>query len=185
MGGMQLRTAALVGALALGVGWAVGTRMPVDRADGTAGRGSTGPRPLGVVPAATAQPFTEQLRHRLEHQPAAPRPSRNPFVFGSRPGVPGGSRPAPPSAPEPGREARPAAGAEEPPLPAPQFRLTGMAATDSVDGTEFTAILHDGRSLVFVKRGDTLAGGFEVVDVQESSVTLRDGTGAERILRLR
>jgi hypothetical protein len=59
-----------------------------------------------------------------------------------------------------------------------------MAANAGPDGPDYTAILHDGRDLVFVKRGDTLPGGFVVVDVQESTVTLRDGSGGERTLRL-
>jgi hypothetical protein len=46
-------------------------------------------------------------------------------------------------------------------------------------------MVHDGRALLFVRRGDTLAGGFEVVDVQESGITLRDAAGGERTLRLR
>ena len=46
-------------------------------------------------------------------------------------------------------------------------------------------MVNDGRSLLFVKRGDTLAGGFVVAEVDDSSVTLRDSTGGERTLRLR
>jgi hypothetical protein len=60
-----------------------------------------------------------------------------------------------------------------------------MAMTNGPEGPELTAMVHDGQSLVFVRKGDTLPGGFEVVDVQEASVTLRDGSGAERTLALR
>jgi hypothetical protein len=60
-----------------------------------------------------------------------------------------------------------------------------MATREGPDGPEFTAMVHDGRTLVFVRRGDTLSGGFEVVDVQESAITLRDAAGGERTLRLR
>jgi hypothetical protein len=184
MGGMQLRTAALVGVLGLGLGWAAGTRMPsAVPADAQQGRRSSGPRPLGVGQSVPAQPFTEQLRLRLERQPKALRPARNPFVFGAR------SAPAaaPPSAAgattAPSVEVAPTEA--EAPRPGSEFRLTGMASTQGPDGPEFTAIVHDGRSLVFVKQGDTLPGGFEIVDVQESSVTLRDSAGGERTLRLR
>jgi hypothetical protein len=37
---------------------------------------------------------------------------------------------------------------------------------------------------LYVQKGDRLPGGFEVVDIHESSVTLRDGAGGERTLRL-
>ena len=60
-----------------------------------------------------------------------------------------------------------------------------MATNEGPDGPEFTAIVHDGSGLLFVKRGDTLPGGLEVVDVQESGLTLRDASGSERSLRLR
>ena len=184
MGAMQLRTAALVGLVGLGLGWGVGSRMPAGApGDPPQRRSSSGPLPLGVGQGAPPQAFTEHLRLKLEQQPKAPRPSRNPFVFGS-------SRPA--SATTPGAAAAPAAEpvdtppeAPEPPRPGSEFRLTGMASTDGPDGPEFTAMVHDGRSLLFLKRGDTLPGGFVVADLDESSVTLRDGAGGERTLRLR
>ncbi len=55
MGGMQLRTAALVGVLGLGLGWAVGSRMPAATPDTQQGRSSAGPRPLGVGKAPPPQ----------------------------------------------------------------------------------------------------------------------------------
>lgn len=183
MGGMQLRTAALIGVLGLGLGWAVGSRMPAATPDPQQGRSSTGPRPLGVGQGTPPQAFTEQLRLKLDRQPKAPHPSRNPFVFGARPsaapagrGASGATAPAPPAEP---------ADDPEPPRPGSQFRLTGMASTEGPDGPEFTAMVNDGRSLLFVKRGDTLPGGFVVAELDEGSVTLRDSAGGERTLRLR
>jgi hypothetical protein len=130
------------------------------------------------------QAFTEQLRLKLERQPKAPRPSRNPFTFGSsRPAQAATARGAA-SAPASEPAAEPAE-APAPPRPGSEFRLTGMASTDGPDGPEYTAMVHDGRSLLFVKRGDTLAGGFVVAEVDESSLTLRDSAGGERTLRLR
>jgi hypothetical protein len=185
MGGMQLRTAALVGVLGLGLGWAVGSRMPAGGPAGTQqGRGTAGPRPLGVGQGVPAQPLTEQLRLKLERQPKAPHPSRNPFVFGARPSAAPAPRAAA-AATVPGTGTAAAANDPEPPRPGSEFRLTGMASSQGPDGPEFTAMVHDGRSLLFVKRGDTLPGGFAVVDLQESSVTLRDAGGSERTLRLR
>jgi hypothetical protein len=46
-------------------------------------------------------------------------------------------------------------------------------------------MVHDGRGLLYVQQGDPLPGGFTVVDIQESSVTIRDTVGGERTLRLR
>jgi hypothetical protein len=185
MGGMQLRTAALIGVLGLGLGWAAGTRMPADGAgDAQQGRRSQGPRPLGVGQSVPPQAFTEQLRLRLERQPKAPRPSRNPFVFGARsaPAATAPSGSVPRTTPPP-VDAVP--NVPDAPRPGSEFRLTGMAGTQGPDGPEFTAMVHDGRTLLFVRQGDTLPGGFEVVDVQESSVTIRDSAGGDRTLRLR
>jgi hypothetical protein len=184
MVGMQARTAALIGLLGLGVGWALGGGLQSSPGtEARQGRASAGPRPLGVPPTAGPSPLTEQLRLKMDKQPRAPRPARNPFVFGSRR--------APAASPSPrAREDRtPQVSVSdtvvEPPGAGAEFRLTGMATAQGADGPERTALVHDGRSLLFVKRGDTLPGGFEVVDVQESTVTLRDSTGSERTLLLR
>jgi hypothetical protein len=185
MGVMQLRTAALIGMLGLGVGWALGGRAPFGQASAPAeGRGSAGPRPLGVPPTVTVSPLTEQLRLKLDRQAGAPRPSRNPFVFGARRATPS-AVPAPALGDPTPREAVDQAPAAAPPPPGAQFRLVGMATTSGPDGPELTAMVHDGQSLVFGRKGDTLAGGFEIVEVQEASVTLRDSAGGERMLRLR
>jgi hypothetical protein len=72
----------------------------------------------------------------------------------------------------------------EPVEPGAAFRLAGMASTDGPNGPAWTAMVHDGRGLLYVQRGDALPGGFTVVDIQESSVTIRDTSGGERTLRL-
>lgn len=183
MGAMQVRTLALVGALSLALGWALGGRLqPSQSGERAEGRASSGPRPLGTAPSADVAPLTEQLRLRLEQKPRAPRPDRNPFAFGARrPAAPAVTRTDPAAAPvEAGTEPRP-----EPPEPGAEFRLAGMASTEGANGPVWTAMVHDGRGLLYVQRGDTLPGGFEVVDVQESAITLRDSAGGERTLRLR
>lgn len=179
MGGMQPRTVALVGLLSLSLGWALGGRTPFTTAgDNQAGRGSSGPRPLGVPPGVSFSP-PEPLKLPPPTAGRAPRPERNPFSFGERRAAPAARR-----------ELSEAASVSSAPLPAPEappapvLRLTGMATTAGPDGPEFTAMINDGQALVFVKRGEGIAG-FTVVDVQETSVTLRDGAGAERTLRLR
>jgi hypothetical protein len=182
MGAMQLRTLALVGALGLAMGWTVNERLQPSQPGGAAeGRPSSGPRPLGTAPPPDTAPFTEQLRLKLEQKPRAPRPDRNPFAFGSR-------RPAAPAARSdaraPGRVESVAEPPPEPPTPGAELRLAGMASTEGADGTVWTAMVHDGRGLLYVQKGDRLPGGFEVVDIHESSVTLRDGAGGERTLRL-
>ena len=182
MGGMQLRTVALVGALGLASGWALGGRMqPSQAGDGAQGR-STGPRPLGTAPAKDVAPLTEQLRLRLEQKPRAPRPDRNPFTFGGRRTTSAMTRNV---APSPAAVEAPPESPPEPPRPGAEFRLAGMASTQGADGPIWTAMIHDGRSLLYVQRGDSLPGGFAVIDIQETFVTLRDTAGGERTLSLR
>lgn len=180
---MQLRTVALVGGLGLTLGLAVGGRLPGQSSDAAQGRGSTGPRPLAVTPPANVAPLTEQLRLRLEQKPPAPRSARNPFAFGvRRPAATPGVSASPSVTPAP---SEPPPAPVEPPRPGSEFRLTGMASTQGSDGLVWTAMVHDGQGLLYVQRGDALPGGFEVVDVQETSITLRDTAGGERTLHLR
>ena len=183
MGGMQLRTVALVGGLGLTLGLAVGGRLPGQSPVAAPGRASTGARPLGTELPAHAAPLTEQLRLRLEQKPPAPRSDRNPFAFGSRRPAPAvGPSASPSAAPAP---IEPLPAPVEPPPPGSEFRLAGMASTQGPDGLVWTAMVHDGHGLLYVQRGDALPGGFEVVDLQETSITLRDTSGGERTLRLR
>jgi hypothetical protein len=183
MGAMPVRTLVLVGTLGLAMGWALGGRLQPSQPDGAAEGGrSSGPRPLGTAPPADAAPFTEQLRLKLEQKPRAPRPDRNPFTFAARrPAAPAArSTAAAPDSVDAVAEPPP-----DPPKPGAEFRLAGMASTEGADGTVWTAMVHDGRGLLYVQKGDALPGGFEVVDLQESSITLRDSAGGERTLRLR
>jgi hypothetical protein len=183
MSGMQLRTVALVGGLGLTLGLALGGRVPGQSSDAAPARGSSGPRPLAVTPPASVSPLTEQLRLRLDQKPPAPRTDRNPFAFGGRRSAPALGRSAAASVATAPTE--PAPEPAEPPPPGSEFRLTGMASTQGPDGVVWTAMVHDGQGLLYVQRGDALPGGFEVVDLQETSITLRDAGGGERTLRLR
>ena len=83
MGGMQLRTVALVGALGLASGWALGGRMQPSQAGDGAGTLNR-PASARYRPGEGRRALTEQLRLRLEQKPRAPRPDRNPFTFGGR-----------------------------------------------------------------------------------------------------
>jgi hypothetical protein len=181
MGGMQWRTVALVGALGLGLGWAMGGGLTSQSSGTPPAAPGRGPRPLGVEQGKDAAPLTQQLRLKLDQQRNRPQPSRNPFVFGSRAPAasPGRAESAVPStaiAPIDDLPERPAA---------PTFTLSGIATTASPDGPAFTAIISGGQGLLFVKLGDELPGGYVVADVQETMVTLKDSSGGERTLRLR
>lgn len=179
---MRLQTAVLIAALSLAAGWSLGGRYGAQSGNASGSAASRGPRPLGVESMAPVAPLTEQLRQRLDRQPPVSRPARNPFVFG---------RSTPAAAPAHRESA--AASAEPPPvadapgLPAaPGYTLSGIAASKVAEGVafEYTAILSGSNGLVFARVGDTLADGFEVVDVRETMVMLRDASGDERTLRL-
>jgi hypothetical protein len=58
-----------------------------------------------------------------------------------------------------------------------------MAVSDVAGNLVHTAVLSDGSTVHLVKAGDTV-GGYRVVEVTESSVTLADGDGAAYVLRL-
>ena len=127
--------------------------------------GRSGPRPLGTAPAKDVAPLTEQLRLRLEQKPRAPRPDRNPFTFGGR-RTTSATRSAA-AAPD-GRRRRPET-RPEPPRPGAEFRLAGMASTQGADGPVWTAMIHDGRSLLYASNGRCPARGFAVIDIQGPS----------------
>ena len=74
---------------------------------------------------------------------------------------------------------------DTPVRPAAAFTLSGIATNAGPDGPAFTAIISGGQGLLFVKLGDELPGGYVVVDLQETTVTLKDASGGERTLRLR
>jgi len=174
-------TVLLVGALSLTAGWLAGTASsPQQGPDAVAGRARSGPRPIGS-PAGVA-PQTRKLRERLETQPARVQGGgRNPFVFGAR---------RAPVAAEPGYEPGPAPPAVAVPLPepytppAPQIRLSGIAASQEGGVTVLTAIVSDNGALVFVKTGDKLPSGATVIKVEETGVVLMDVAGVTQSIRL-
>ncbi len=182
---MRWQTVAVVGVLSLSVGWLLGGQYPVvGRPAFTApGPASSAPRPLGVAPSVNLAPAAAQAR-APRSQAGAPRPMRNPFAF-ARPSVTAGRAAAAAAVPEPEPDVASADPAEvvsgdQGPL----LRLAGMAQTETPNGPELTAMVHDGQGLQYVRLGDALPGGYTVVDVQETAVTIRDGSGGERTLRL-
>ncbi len=179
MSGMNLRTVALVGTLSLAAGWMAGSQTAQPSVPSGAGV-SSGPRPLGVESSPVA-PLTRDLRLRLDQLPNPPQPGRNPFRF--RPAAPfSGRAHAADSGPAGDADAVETA----PEAEAVSFSLTlaGIATEQADEGPRHTAMVSDGTSLLFILPGDTVPGGYVAVAVGETSLTLRDAAGGERILRL-
>jgi hypothetical protein len=131
-------------------------------------------QPRASAPAADAG-FTEQLHFRLQHAPQPPTPRRNPFTFGERP------RPAAEQAAVSEAAASDPSSALAAPVPTgPVFSLAGIAVT----GDSRTAILAEGQAVHVVKVGERV-GGYEIVEVTDNSVTLREASGVRYLLRLR
>jgi len=179
---MHPRTVALAVALSLAVGWALGGRFSGQASGTGTSLPSRGPTPLGVESPRGTTPLTEQLRLKLDRERAMPRPSRNPFVFGSRPAAPSAVA---------GRESTIAPDGTETPLDVPvqpasprPYTLAGIASVRAAEGMEYTAVLSGAGGVVFARPGDALPGDLVVVEVQETMVTIRDRSGVERTLRL-
>ena len=172
---MPPRTVALIAAVCLTSGWLLASVLapPVARVQAL-------PEPTVVPRQSVAEalaPFAEQLQLKLRQAPQPPTPRRNPFAFGTRqrasqvstlPGVP-----APPV------ETRVA-----PPVSGPRFSLSGIGVSNTAQGLVHTAVLSDGNTVHLRKAGDAI-GGFQVIEVNESSATLADAAGARYVLRLR
>jgi len=172
---MPLRTAALIGAVCLTVGWLLASLLtpPIALVQGLPAR-SVQPAPADVAAIA---PLAEQLDFKLRHAPQAPAPRRNPFTFGTR------TRSAAPSTPT----RVPAPVDDTPVAPAivgPMFSLSGIGVREMPSGPVHTAVLSDGNTVHLVKAGDTI-GGYQVIDVTETSTTLADAAGTRYVLRLR
>jgi hypothetical protein len=176
-------TVLLIGALSLSVGWVTGRSSSSPNQGSGAVRQPSRPYPLGSPP--NAAPFTRKLRERLDTQPArVPAEGRNPFVFSApRPSAPRSMgrpvdrapMPAPPSSPPPPEPFTP---------PAPQIRLSGIAASQEGGVAVLTAIISDSGTLVFVKAGDKLPSGATVIKVDETGVVLMDAAGITQTIRL-
>ncbi|MCC7125076.1 MAG: hypothetical protein IT178_09515 [Acidobacteria bacterium] len=174
---MQWRLVALVGILGLSAGWGLGDRIGAAREARNQQERAAGPRPLGVeVPVA---PRAQELRLRLQRPVEAPSPTRNPFVFGGRTARPSASLSGGTVAP--GNAASDAAATDADavlvPNPGPVLSLSGIATERSGEAAVLTAMISDGQTLHFVKAGDALPGGYTVVAVSATQVTLRDASG--------
>jgi hypothetical protein len=171
---MSLRAVSVCCALSLLAGWLLASVIfpPVASLQSNA---APMPSRDPSADAAPPAPYTERLRLRLREAPAAPTPRRNPFTFE--------------------RTARPAARAPEPAVPpveAPpvetpglQVALAGIATADGAEGPSRTAVLSVSGDVILARPGDTLPLGYQVVSVDEESVTLTDATGNAITIRLK
>lgn len=174
---MQTRVVMLIGLVSLAGGWLAGSTSAPPSAQAS-GSDRRGPKPLGT--SEPVAPYTQQLRLKLQEQPRSPSPGRNPFAFGSRRIASPVARAAQADMTEPVM-----AIVTPPAPPRARFELSGVASSQ-VDGVAIlTAILSDGGTMVFAKAGDTLAGGYRVVSVEDSAVVIADATGQEQSVRLR
>lgn len=171
-------TVLLIGALSLTAGWLAGTSSSSSQQQDVAGaRSRMGPRPVGT---SGTSPLPRQLRQRLDTPPRhVPATGRNPFVFGARRAPSGTGYRGEPRVSEP-----PA----PPPVaftpPAPQIKLSGIAASQEGDVTVLTAIISDNGALVFVKVGDKLPSGATVSKIEDSGIILVGPAGLTQTIKL-
>ena len=165
------KSVALIGAVCLTIGWLLASVLtpPIARVQTLQER-----RPAAADAATRPAPFTELLQMQLRHAPEPPTPRRNPFVFGARPRI----APSAPSQTEP-HAAIPAVPDVARPV-GPIYELSGIG----ISGDARTAVLTDGNSVTVAKVGDSV-GGYRVVEISDTSVTLAAVSGERHILSLR
>jgi hypothetical protein len=158
---MPPRTVALVAAVCVTIGWLLAATLtpPLARVQ------SRPERPQRPPAVAQPAPFTGVLNLRLREAPPPPTTGRNPFSFGTR------TRSAPPSERivSPELEPPPAANSAGP--SGPVYSLSGIG----IAGDLRTAVLTDGQDVRIVKIDDVI-GGYTVVEITDSSVTLASET---------
>jgi hypothetical protein len=172
---MPPKTVALVGAVCVTIGWLMASMLspPVARVQSL-------PERRAVPSTPPVEEFSELLHVNLRQAIPAPSVRRNPFVFGTRErsGASPATRAVAPALP-------PAVPPTMPPTPeGPALTLSGVGITVTSDGEVRTAVLSDGFAVHVVKAGDRV-DGFIIGEVTDSTVTLTDASGAQRLLRLK
>jgi hypothetical protein len=152
---MQPKHVAIVGVICVSMGWLLASTLtpPVAHVQ-------TRPQPAPrETPIPDASAVAEELQLKLRHLPTPPTGRRNPFEFG-----------APPRTAQPIVEPRvpPPDILSAPSPPAPPYVLSGIG----VSGDVRTAVLAAGDD-VHVVGVDEMIGGYTVVEITNSSVTLR------------
>jgi hypothetical protein len=131
--------------------------------------------------ATEVQAQAGRLRERLATAPAPRAAERNPFSFSSR------QAPKRRAAVDL-NESSLRAPVESAPMPAePRLELIGIALSEKPEGAVRTAMITgDSGELIMVVAGQTIVGRYDVVQVAEDSVELKDiETGVVRRLVLR
>jgi hypothetical protein len=67
----------------------------------------------------------------------------------------------------------------------PSLTLTGVATKKTADGTRRTAVISGDGGIYLVAAGDSVAGRYTVITVEEEAVVLRDAIGSDLRLVLR
>jgi hypothetical protein len=135
-------------------------------------------RSHGAAPPVAESAPVERVQLRVPQATSAPVVRRNPFAFATA--TRAASRGAESRAERDAGDAASWSSQTSPAPAGPIFTLLGLAIT----GDTRTAVLGDGQAVHLVKAGEQV-GGYQVVDVTESSVTLLDATGVQYVLRLR
>ena len=169
---MQAKLVALIVAASLTTGWLLASIVspPVALLQSLPTREN---RSTAIQTSESDVSYTEQLHLKLQAAPTPPVPRRNPFVFGTRERVV--TRTAPVAKPEM-LSAEPSA---MPVATGPSLRLVGIGST----GDTRTAVISDGADIYLVKIGETV-GGYAVVAIAETTITIADAAGAEWLLRM-
>jgi hypothetical protein len=152
---MQPKHVAFVGVTCVTIGWLLASTLtpPIARVQ-------TRPQPAprdASIPDASA--LAEELQLKLRHVPTPPTGRRNPFVFGTAESIE-------PPLTEP--HINPAEVLSDPTPPSPPYVLAGIG----ISGDTRTAVLAAGDDVHIVKVDDVV-GVYTVVEITNSSVTLR------------
>jgi hypothetical protein len=165
----------------LGGGGVLATWLAVTPAHRVPASGNSATQRNIATPEANADSLNaqaDQLRARTRMVMLRPS-TRNPFRFTA----------SKPIAPTRDRSDVPAPAAVESFVPvappAASLTLAGVATTNTPDGARRTAVISGDARIYLVAAGDSVAGQYTVITVEEDAVLLRDAIGSELRLALR
>lgn len=136
--------------------------------------------PQTKAPSFDIREQATRLATRVRPDAEYHEPSRDPFHFSARP-----VRPAQAARPETAAPAAPQLPQVAPPPPLPELKLSGITTRMSGGSAHRTAILITPQGVVEVAEGDSVAGQYRVVHVEENAIELSGPDGASRRLTLR
>lgn len=176
---MRRRTVTLIGVVCVLTGWLAASVMSPRIASLQSVPDVADSKAIRSPARDGTTSYSDRLRGKLrERSPQQPSPRRNPFLFGAREGArtKGAARAASPSV-DPATLASPPSG--------PQFDLAGIGTSAGPGGAIQTAVISATGTVLLVRAGDTLPGGYRVLRVHDDSVVLIGPANEELILRLR